>query len=288
MTIAEFARLRGVAPRQIRRWLAAGLPMTDGTPAKVRVAASMKWIADQYTGRARSAREIAEVLTHRAAELLQRLRRLVHAHLPADVVAQRWAAETGTVTMALRAWPAVATPGLAARLRGEVTAPLEDPRFTSASVALRPASLIALAIATEAAARVCLEAFADTPIAMDPQIERSIASARQRVLSELEAVAHPRARQAAIRARIEGFRRDIRQGQWERVNVVEARWAQAAIAARQTLLAAAPRALIELSQSAGEPTIAAEVSAALAVAVETSLYELHRGARGPVADAGEV
>ena len=33
MTIAEFARLRGVAPRQIRRWLSAGLPMTDGTPA---------------------------------------------------------------------------------------------------------------------------------------------------------------------------------------------------------------------------------------------------------------
>ena len=283
LNTAAFARLRGVAPRQVRRWLAAGMPGTGTTPARVPVKAADAWLEAQAVGRGRSGREIADVLTHRAGELLQKLTDLVHAHVPADVAAAWWAAHVHEVSARLRAWPPLAAPALLARCRGEVTAPPADRRLTAASVAMltrAPTSPIALALATQEAAGAYLEPLAATPLATDARLERRIAAARAHVLAGLKEVGHPRARIATTRARIDAFKLGIRRGQWERSAVVEARAVAATTAARQMLLESAPRLVMQVFQPATAPAM----TFALATAVETALYELTRGRRDP-ADA---
>jgi len=283
---AAFARLHDVAPRQVRRWIKAGLPITTDTPAKVRVKPAEAWLSAQAAGRGRSGREIDEVLTSRSDELLRQLNALVDSHLPSAVVGSAWAAQVHAISARLRGWPTQAAPGLVARLHGEVTDPPADPRLTAASVALltrAPASAIAVALATAEAARVCLDALAGTPIAIDPQRERLIAAARARAVVGLADVTTPRARVAAVRARLEAFRREIRRGDWERSERVEARWAAATTAARQMLLESAPRLVMQVSQPATAPTM----TLALATAVETALYALTRGGRDP-ADVKEI
>ena len=284
MTIAAFARLRGVAPRQVRRWAKAGMPITSG--AKVDVKAAEAWLAAQDAGRTRGAREIAAVLEQRAAELLERLRRLVDAHLPADVVASWWAGQVLEVSALLRAWPTVAAPALLARLRGEVAEVPADPRLTPSSVALlerAPASPMAMALATQESAIAYLEQLAAVPHVPDARRERQIAAARAEVLAGLADVAHPRARIATVRARLDAFKQGIRRGRWERLDVVGARWAGAVTTARQQLLESAPRLVMQVAA----PATVVAMTLALVTAVETSLYELHRGARGAPADAGE-
>ena len=287
LTKAAFARLRGVAPRQVRRWVAAGLPMTSGTPAKVRVAAAVRWLADQESGRGRSGQEIRDVLAARAADLLQKLTARVQAHVPTAVAAAWWARRVHEVSALLRSWPPLAAPALLARSRGEVTDVPADPRLTKESVALLTrarAAPIAMALATQESARVYLWQLAETASTPDARLERRIAAARAHVLAGLDDVTQPRARIATIRARAEAFTLAIRRGEWERLAAVEAHAITATTSARQLLLESAPRQVMQVSP----PATAAAMALALATAVETSVYELHRlGNRGAVDAAKE-
>jgi hypothetical protein len=283
LTKAAFARRHGTTARQVYRWIKAGLPVSSG--GLVDAAAAVAWLDAQEAGRTRSGREIAAVLEHRAAELLARLRRLVEAHLPAEVVAACWAGQGHEVAALLRAWPTVAAPGLLARLRGEVTDVPGDPRLTNESKALltrAPASPMAMALAAQESAIAYLAELAETSIAsaLAPELERRLATARAAVLDGLAEVSHPRARIATVRARLDAFKLAIRRGRWERVNVVGARWAAAVATARQQLLDSAPRLVMQVAA----PATVVAMTLALVTAVETSLYELHRGERGPVAD----